>query len=83
MAGNHKRRKRSIDLQKLSPAQVDRMGEQIGDEIAKIMDEANGKCNEMLRIYGLQTAIGYKIVKLEEKAKIKRKTTSNKKVAKA
>lgn len=79
MAGNHKRRKRKIDLENLSPEQADKLAKQIGDEIAKIMDEANTKCNEMLRIYGLQTEIGYEIVQIAENTKKKSAKTSAKK----
>ena len=82
MAGNYKLRKRKIDLHKISPDQADRMSKQIGDEIARIMDEANNKCNAMLNIYGLQTAIGYKIIKTEEKNKKKTNKTALKKAAK-
>ncbi len=67
MAENHKIRKRSVDLKKLSAEQADSLGKQVGDEIAKIMDEANNQCNKMLNIYGLQTQIGYQIVQVPEK----------------
>lgn len=78
MAGNHKRRKRKIDANKLSPEQADNLGVQIGQEIAKIMDEANLKCNEILGIYGLQTRIGYDIVEIsDEKSKKKDNSIKN------
>ncbi len=86
MAGNHKRRKRSVDLKSLTIDQADRLGKQMGDEIAKIMDEANNKCNNMLNIYGLQTQIGYEIVQVPEKTdkkSVKRPVNSQlKKIAK-
>jgi hypothetical protein len=53
--------------------QADSLSVQIGQEMAKIMDEANRKCNEMLNIYGLQTQIHYKIVQIAEKTKKKAK----------
>ena len=77
MAGNHKRRKRKIDLNKLSVEQADKLAKQLGDEIAKTMDEANNKCNEMLKIYGLQTKIGYEIVQLDEITKKTPKKAKN------
>ena len=72
MAGNHKRRKRKVDVSKLTVEQADALSEQIGQEVAKIMDEANKTCNKLLNIYGLQTAIGYEIVPMEPKKKKKK-----------
>jgi hypothetical protein len=74
MAGNHKKRKRQINIEKLNIDQADQLAAQIGQEVAKIMDEANKKCNKLLNIYSLQTSIGYEIVKKEsKKAKINKK----------
>jgi hypothetical protein len=62
-----KDRERKVDTSKLTIDQADALSVQIGKEISKIMDEANLKCNELLGIYGLQTKIGYKIVKIGKK----------------
>lgn len=67
MTEGHKSRKRQVDLTSLSNDQADQLAKQIGVEIAKIMDEANNKCNDMLKIYGLQTQIGYEITQLDKK----------------
>lgn len=60
-----KARKRKVDINKLSAEQADRLSEQIGKEIAKIMDQANLNCNKLLGVYGLRTKISYEIVKIE------------------
>lgn len=64
---HHSKRERKVDLNKLSMDQADVISQQIGQEMARIMDEANLKCNEILNIYGMQTQIHYKIVPLEVK----------------
>lgn len=69
-----KDRERKIDINAMSLAQAEALSAQIGKEIAKIMDEANLKCNELLNIYGMQTQIGYKIVKLGTKLRKTRKS---------
>lgn len=73
MAGNHKRRKRSIDVEKLTPEQADKITAQLGQEIAKIMDDANEKCNKLLGIYGMETVISYAVAKKGELDKQKLK----------
>lgn len=55
--------KKTIDVNKLTAQQADAISEQLGKEIAKIMDEANEKCDKLLGVYGLQTRIGYDIIK--------------------
>lgn len=82
MAGNYKRRKRKIDLNKLNTAQADALAKQLGQEIARIMDEANNKCNKILQIYNLQTKIGYEIVQLVENTKKNKKNTKKNNVSK-
>lgn len=69
-----KDRERKVDIKALTPEQADALSAQIGKEIAKIMDEANLKCNALLNIYGMQTQIGYKIVELGTKLKKPRKS---------
>lgn len=70
-----KDRVRKVDIESMSVEQAEALSMQIGREIARIMDEANLKCNELLNIYGMQTQIGYKIVKIGTKT---RKTKKNK-----
>ena len=69
-----KDRERRVDINSMTADQADALSAQIGKEIAKIMDSANLKCNELLNIYGLQTQIGYKIVKIGTKTRKPRKT---------
>ena len=69
-----------VDIEKLSIEQADALSVQIGQAIAQIMDEANSKCNAVLNIYGMQTQIHYKLVKLGENPKKQRK---NKKTPKS
>lgn len=69
-----KDRERKVDIKSLTPEQADALSAQIGKEIARIMDEANLKCNALLNIYGMQTQIGYKIVELGTKLKKPRKS---------
>lgn len=64
---NHKERVRKIDVNKMTIEQADALSKQIGAEIARLMDECNTKCNEMLNIYGMKTQIHYQIVQLVEK----------------
>lgn len=64
---DYKTRERKIDVSKMTADQADMLGKQIGVELAKIFDEANRKCNEMLNIYNLQTQIHYQIVPLGQK----------------
>lgn len=67
MAGNYKRRKRSVDVNALSRQQADRLEKEIGKQLGKIFDEAGTKANKMLNIYGLQIKIGYQIVEMTNK----------------
>ena len=72
---DHRERVRRIDVNLMSIEQADKLSVQIGQELAKIMDEANRKCNEMLNIYGLQTQIHYKIKQITEKTEKKTKVS--------
>jgi hypothetical protein len=55
---------KQIDLNEKTKEQVEALSELLGKEVARIMDEANTKCNNLLRNYGLQTEIGYNITKI-------------------
>jgi 3-hydroxyisobutyrate dehydrogenase-like beta-hydroxyacid dehydrogenase len=48
MAGNHRRRKRQIDINTISPEAAEQLEKQISAEIVKIMDGANEKCTKIL-----------------------------------
>lgn len=73
MAGNHKLRKRKVDVSKLNMEQVEKLQEEIGKELSKIFDEAGQKANKLLNIYGLEIKIGYEMKEMPEKIKKKRK----------
>lgn len=64
-----KDRERKINVDSLSLEQADALSAQIGKEIARIMDEANIRCNAILNIYGMETKIGYKLTKIGKKTK--------------
>lgn len=64
---DHKERVRKVDVNKMSIEQAANLSKMIGAEIARLMDECNSKCNEMLNIYGMQTQIHYQIVQVAEK----------------
>lgn len=76
MAGNYKRRKRKIDVEKMTNEQVERLGVELGKKIADIMDEANYKCSKLLDIYGLETKISYSLVKKKKTSKKPKKEQS-------
>jgi len=72
MAASHTRRKRKINVEDLTLEQIDDISITLGEEVAKVMDEANKKCNKLLNIYGLQTKIGYEMVPYEKPKKVKK-----------
>ncbi len=76
---DHRERVRKVDVSKMNIEQADNLSKMIGAEIARLMDECNSKCNEMLNIYGMQTQIHYKIVQIAEKTEEKQKTPRRKK----
>lgn len=61
-----KKKQKKVNIKRLTIKQVDDLSKQIGEAIAEVMDEANERCNDILRTYGLQTKISYDIVKIEE-----------------
>lgn len=69
---NHKNRKRQVDVEKLTSKQADELSEQLGVEIAKILDDASDKCNKLLNIYGMTVLLEHKYVKNEDAEKIKK-----------
>jgi hypothetical protein len=70
---DHKERVRKVDVNQMTISQVEQLQKQLATEMAKIMDEANTKCNQMLNIYGLQSKINYQIVQIAEKTEKKPK----------
>jgi len=84
-----KDRIRKIDVDKLSNQQADELSAYIGKEMAKYMDEANNKCNQLLKAVGYETVISYSLKKIgqpieiiEEKKKTKTKGRPRKKQTK-
>lgn len=59
-----KDRKRSFDINKLSADQVDNLSEQIGAKVREICDEAAGRVNALLAIYGMTAKIAIAFDKL-------------------
>jgi len=53
------RKSRKIDLDKLSPEDLDRIGQELGKTVGEILSEASKKVNKLLNIYGLETHISY------------------------
>jgi len=76
VAGRHKRRKRSVDIESMTTDQLKRLEEDMGKQLAKIFDNANVEANKLLNVYGLETKIAYEISKKSEKS------TKNKEVRK-
>jgi len=70
MAGNHKRRKRTIDVEKMSPEQAQRTADQLSGEINKIMKNAYDESNKLLNIFGMKLEYGFEIMAKDEKAKV-------------
>lgn len=80
---NHRERVRKVDVNAMTQEQADQIQKQIAAEMARIMDEANTKCNEFLNIYGMQSKIHYTITQLVEKTEEKpKKAKSVKKLPK-
>jgi len=66
-------RERKIDVNALSQEQVDQLSLQIGDKVREICDEAAGRVNALLGIYGMSAKIAIQFDKLPEKMKKKTK----------
>ena len=47
-------RERKLDINKLSPEQVDVVSKQIGEKIKQICDKASEEANRLLNVYGMQ-----------------------------
>lgn len=52
-----KDRKRSFDISKLSPQDMDNLSVQIGEKVRNICDEAAAKVNAILSIYSMSAKI--------------------------
>lgn len=74
---DYKERVRKVDVNKMTEEQAAQLQKQIATEMARIMDEANTKCNEFLNIYGMQSKINYQITQLVEKTEKKPKSAKS------
>lgn len=82
---NLRDRERKLDVNKLSPEQVENLSVQIGDKVRSICDETTDKLNMLLKIYGLSAKIaivfndldGNEVSRYTKKTRKKRKTKRN------
>lgn len=75
-------RERKVDIAKLDNDQLDILSAQIGEKVRAICDEAAGKVNAILKIYGASAKIAIAFDGLPEK-KEKKPRVSTKKTNKA
>lgn len=59
-------RKRSLDINKLSPKDAEAVSDQIGAEVRKYCDEAVAKANELLNIYGMKAQMQFVVKGINE-----------------
>lgn len=59
-----KDRERKVDVNKMSPEEVDVLSVQLGNKIRAICDEAVAKANEVLNIYGASAKMQIEINEL-------------------
>lgn len=72
-------RKRSFNLDNLTPQQADRVSIQIGKAVAVILDDCNEECGKLLKSFGYQTAIKHEtMVKGSKELKKLKKRRSKK-----
>jgi DNA invertase Pin-like site-specific DNA recombinase len=64
-------RPRSIDLNKITPEQEERITKALSDKLSKILESAAKEANAILNTYGIEVQIAYKVKK---KSKIKKKS---------
>ena len=70
-------RERKIDIETLSPEQVDQLSVQIGAKVRGICDDAAGQINRILAVYGMSAKIA---IEFDQKPnKLKDKITAPKK----
>ena len=80
---DHKKRERKIDVENLTKDQADELSKFLGVEMARIMDEANLKCSELLKSIGYETVISYAIKKIGEPLEIIEEVVKPKKTRKS
>jgi len=54
-------RKRSVDVEKLSVEQVDRIKDQVVIKLRALIDDACEKANEIVNIYGLEAKMEFSL----------------------
>ena len=59
-------KQRIANLESMSEAEADRIGDKIGDKVRLFIDEACAKANKLLSIYGLRIKISFIVEKTEE-----------------
>lgn len=59
-------RKRSFDINKLSPEDADRLSNEIGAKVREICDAACTEANKILNIYGMKALMEIAIAPLED-----------------
>lgn len=67
-------RERRVDITKLDNEQLDVLSAQIGDKVRAICDEAAGKVNAILKIYGASAKIAIAFDGLPDNKENKKKT---------
>lgn len=63
------KRKRSIDINKLSLEQADLLSQQIGEKVRKICDKSAEEINEILAIYGMKAKVAIAFESLNQEPK--------------
>lgn len=63
------KRKRSIDINKLTIEQADELSAQIGEKVRNICDESAVKINEILAIYGMKALVAIQFEPLKQESK--------------
>jgi hypothetical protein len=59
-------RKRSFNIDKLTPEEADRIGADLGDKVRELVDQACEKANKLLNIYGMKVQMQFVIKGIDE-----------------
>ncbi len=74
-----KDRERKVDVNKMTPDQVDVLSAQIGEKVRNICDDAANRVNAILNIYGMSAKIAIKFNELPKAMKKSISGTKSKK----
>lgn len=58
---------KKVNIDDLSKKELKELEVELGTKLSKIFDDANNKANRILKKYGLQTVLGYDVIRLDEK----------------